>query len=179
MLLTVAVFAQPAPNFAKFTVTAVHDGDTFTATDSKGTSHRVRPIGYDAPEVRSNVILETQPYGRIAGDSLRKLIKGKTVLLDTTALKSGQSRDQYGRLLAEAYFSDTSSIALFMVKGGLAWAWEVKGRVFPKMNIILRDAHRNARNENYGLWLGYMDDKGRRKGPIAPWTHRKKFGLNP
>lgn len=178
LCLALCASAQPSPSFTPFTVTSVHDGDTFTATDANGNSYRVRPIGYDAPEVRSNVILETQPYGRISGDTLRKLIKGKTVLLDTTALKSGPNRDKYGRLLAEAYFSDSTSIALFMVKNGLAWSWEVKGRTFPKMNTIIRDAHRNARNEVYGLWAGYLDEKGRKKGPIAPWTHRKKYGLN-
>lgn len=178
LIFSVAMLAQPSPKFVKFTVKSVHDGDTFVVQDSAGNQHTVRPIGYDCPEVRSNIILETQPYGRIAGDTLRKLIKGKTVLLDTTALKNGVSRDQYGRLLAEAYFADSSSVALWMTVNGLAWAFETKGRVFPKMNTIIRDAHREARTAKRNLWQGYIDKGGKWHAAVAPWTHRKKFSIN-
>lgn len=177
-LLAIAVQAQPQPNLKAFTVKSVHDGDTFIAQDSAGNKYTVRPIGYDCPEVRSNWILETQPYGRVAGDTLRKLIKGKTVYLDTTALKGGITRDQYGRLLAEAYFSDSTSVALWMVKNGLAWSLETKSRVFPKMNTIIRDAHRKARQDKVNLWKGYIDEKLKWHSPDAPWTHRKRFSLN-
>ena len=170
-------FAQEGPNFIPFTVVSVHDGDTWVAKSDNGTQITFRPIGYDAPEVRSNIILETQPYGRIAGDTLRKLIKGKKILLDTTAISSKSQRDVYGRLLCEGYFADSSSIALFMVKNGFAWYSYTANRKFPKMNSILKDAHRTARTENTGLWAGYLDSKGKKRYAEAPWTWRKKYSI--
>lgn len=176
LMLPLVAFCQPSPNYIPFFVTSVHDGDTFTALSQDSVLYKVRPIGFDAPEIRSNIILETQPYGRESGDILRASIKGKWVLLDTTAIK-GQSRDIYGRLLAEVYFSDSSSLALAMVKGGLAWAVQVPNRKFPKTNTILKDAQREARKKVLGLWFGYLDEKGRKRYPVAPWTHRKRYGI--
>lgn len=181
MLLAATAFGQPQqPTYAKFKVSAVHDGDTFTGTfvaDTSKAKYTVRPVGYDCPEIRSNLILVSQPYGRIAGDTLRKLIKGKVILLDTTAIKAANHRDKYGRLLAEAYFSDSSSVALMMVTNGLAWAAQTADRRIPKMNYIIRNAHRLARDSGKGLWAGYYDDNGKKRYPEAPWTWRKKFGL--
>lgn len=174
---TFSANAQDGPNFIPFTVVSVHDGDTWVVQDDNGSKHTIRPIGYDAPEVRSNIILETQPYGRIAGDTLRKLIKGKKILLDTTALKLKSQRDIYGRLLAEAYFADSSSIALYMINNGLGWYSYSANRKFPKMNTILKDAHRTAREENKGLWVGYLDTKGKKRYAEAPWTWRKKYSI--
>jgi endonuclease YncB( thermonuclease family) len=173
----ITLTAQQGPTFTPFTVVSVHDGDTWVAKDESEKTVTIRPIGYDAPEVRSNIILETQPYGRIAGDSLRSMIKGKKILLDTTALKLKSQRDIYGRLLAEPYFADSSSISLYMIKRGLAWYSYTSNRRFPKMNTILKDAHRSAREENKGLWVGYLDTKGKKRYPEAPWTWRKKFSL--
>lgn len=173
-------WAQPTPKlplFSKWTVTAVHDGDTFVAKDKDGNKKTFRPIGYDAPEIRSNIILGSQPYGRIAGDTLRKLIKGKVVLLDTTAIK-GLREDKYGRTLCEAYFGDSSSVAFFMVSNGMAWAVDVSDRRIPKMNTIIRNAHRQARATSTGLWAGYVDKKGKHHKPESPWQWRKWFGVN-
>lgn len=174
---TSTLTAQEGPTFIPFTVVSVHDGDTWVVKDESGNQFTIRPVGYDAPEVRSNIILETQPYGRIAGDSLRSMIKGKKILLDTTALKLKSQRDIYGRLLAEAYFSDSSSIALYMISRGLAWYSFTSNRKFSKMNTILKDAHRAAREENKGLWVGYLDSKGKKRHAEAPWTWRKKYAL--
>ena len=179
-MLATSAFGQQQPQFVKFKVSAVHDGDTFYGKfmcDTCNTRVTIRPIGYDCPEIRSNLILVSQPYGRIAGDTLRKLIKGRVILLDTTAVKMDNHRDQYGRLLAEAYFSDSSSIALFMVNAGLAWSREASDRRIPKMNTIVRNAHKIARKEEIGLWAGYYDQKGKKRHPEAPWTWRKWFGL--
>lgn len=176
MLGFVPAFSQ-GPSFVKMTVASVHDGDTFVAKDSAGTKYTVRPIGFDCPEVRSNIILQTQPYGRIAGDTLRSLIKEQVVLLDTFALKMVNHRDQYGRLVAEVYFKDSSSVALFMVSSGLAWSVKTSDRTYPKMNTILKDAHREARAAKRGLWRGYVDEKLKIKQPISPWEWRKLKSL--
>lgn len=180
LLFSALAFGQQTPKFVKFKVSAVHDGDTFMGKfvgDTSTARITVRPIGYDCPEVRSNIILLSQPYGRMAGDTLRKLIKGKTILLDTTALKNGKTHDQWGRRLAEAYFADSSSVSLFMVSTGYAWAVEISKRRIPKMNTIIRNAHRMARLEKRGLWAGYYDDLGKFHSPKSPWEWKEDFGL--
>jgi endonuclease YncB( thermonuclease family) len=176
-IATTTTLVSQEPTFIEFTIESVHDGDTWVAKDAAGNKFTCRPIGYDAPEVRSNIILETQPYGRISGDTLRRLIKGKKILLDTTALTIKDHRDVYGRLLVEPYFADSSSIALFMIKNGYGWYAYTANRRFPKMNTILKDAHRTARADNIGLWAGYLDAKGKKRYAEAPWTWRKKYSL--
>lgn len=182
LLLASSVEAQKSrsqtPTYKKFKVRAVHDGDTFYGKFvGDTTEYSIRPIGYDAYEIRSDRILASQPYGRIAGDTLRKLIKGKVILLDTTAIK-GSKIDKYGRLLCEAYFPDSSSMAVFMVSSGLAWAVYVDNRRIPRMNTIIRNAHRKARSESIGAWAGYVDKKGKHHKPESPWRWRYWFGVN-
>lgn len=177
LLFAVTTFAQTGPDYKKFLIRSVHDGDSFVAESTDGKRYVCRILGIDAPEVRSNIILATQPYGRISGDTLRSLIKGKFILLDTTALKADSQRDKYGRLLVEPYFADSSSIALWMVQNGFAWQVDTKSRKFRKMNTILSAAHKEARDNNIGLWFGYLDEKAKKRSAIAPWTWRKKYSI--
>lgn len=178
VFLATTLTAQPQPVFVKFKVSSVHDGDTFTGKFvGDSVKYTIRPVGYDAPEVRSNIILASQPYGRISGDTLRSLIKGKVILVDTTALKGGFQTDQYNRLLAEAYFNDSSSVAMFMVSNGYAWATHTEKRRITRMNAILKEAQREARRANTGLWAGYYDLFGNKRSPVSPWSWRKRFGL--
>lgn len=78
-----------------FTVTLVIDGDTFDVTPnwqwSGVTGNRVRPTGYDAPE------LDT-PGGHAAKEKLSKLILGKQVELGTA------HKVDRGRLVCDVYF---------------------------------------------------------------------------
>jgi endonuclease YncB( thermonuclease family) len=73
MLLRAGVGAM-----ASFTVTAVVDGDTFDVTPgwtwNGNSGSRVRPTGYDAPEL-------DQPGGQAARRKLDALIRGKRVEL--------------------------------------------------------------------------------------------------
>ena len=61
-----------------FRVTVIIDGDTFEITPNwefnGQTGNRVRPTGYDAPEIGT-------PNSRIATEALGRLILGKDVVL--------------------------------------------------------------------------------------------------
>ncbi len=78
-----------------FTVTAIIDGDTFEVSPqwkwNGETGSRVRPTGYDAPELHAY-------GGQAAKDKLSRLILGKEVDL-RTAYKVDR-----GRLVCDVYF---------------------------------------------------------------------------
>lgn len=175
-----ALAALPMPLFAQFdrlvpaTVAAVYDGDGFRAIFQDGRTEPVRFVGVDAPEKRG-YSLKAQPYGNIAGDSLRAWCKGKAVLLDTLATK--ESRDVWGRLLAEPYFADTSSICLRIVEAGLAWKVAAKGRAHPKMSGILERAMKEARSANRGLWASYLTAEGKKARVYTPETWRRMYSI--
>jgi endonuclease YncB( thermonuclease family) len=82
---------------AGFTVTLVIDGDPFDVTPNwewnGQTGERVRPTGYDAPELHE--------YGaQIAKEKLARLILGKQV-----DLRNGHRVDR-GRLVCDVYFNE-------------------------------------------------------------------------
>lgn len=78
-----------------FTVTAIIDGDTFDVTPlwqwNGQTGSRVRPVGYDAPELNAY-------GGQAAKDKLSRLILGNQV-----DLRAGHKVD-HGRLVCEVFF---------------------------------------------------------------------------
>lgn len=80
----------------RFKVIAVIDGDTFDVTPNwqcnGSPGNRVRPIGYDAPELH-------EPGGLAAKQKLERLILGKMVSLGTA------HRIDRGRLVCEVYFN--------------------------------------------------------------------------
>lgn len=84
---------------AIFTVSSIIDGDTFTVTPSWQWSNqsgdRVRPTGYDAPEL-------SEFGGSNAKDELARLIMGRQVDL-RTAYKIDR-----GRLVCDVYFAGKS-----------------------------------------------------------------------
>jgi len=92
--------AQIAPErsniMAEFTVTSVIDGDTFDVSPdwkwNGQTGSRVRPTGYDAPELHA-------VGGQAAKDKLSGLILGKKVVLGTA-----HTIDR-GRLVCDVFFN--------------------------------------------------------------------------
>lgn len=78
-----------------FTVTAIIDGDTFDVTPqwqwNSQTGSRIRPAGYDAPELHTY-------GGQAAKDKLSRLILGQQVDLREP------HRVDRGRLVCEDYF---------------------------------------------------------------------------
>ncbi|WP_447602894.1 thermonuclease family protein [Nitrospira sp. Nam80] len=81
---------------ALFTVTQIIDGDTFEVNPDwkwqQQTGDRVRPTGYDAPEMNTLA-------GRMANDKLATLIIGKQVQLGPAY------KIDTGRLVCDVYFN--------------------------------------------------------------------------
>ena len=88
----------------QFTVISVVDGDTFDVTPewkwNGETGTRVRPAGYDAPELH-------EYGGQAAKDKLTKLIHGRQVELGP-AYKIDR-----GRLVCEVYLGNRNLAAYF------------------------------------------------------------------
>lgn len=87
-----------------FTVTSIIDGDTFEVSPqwrwNEVTGDRVRPAGYDAPEL--------QGYrGQAAREKLSRLICGKEVELRTAY------RIDHGRLVCEVFFQNINLAEYF------------------------------------------------------------------
>ncbi len=80
---------------AQFTVSSIIDGDTFEVSGgwkwNGETGTRVRPTGYDAPELHAH-------GGQTAKEELRRLILGKQVDLRMA------HRVDRGRLVCDVYF---------------------------------------------------------------------------
>jgi len=80
---------------SNFTVTSIIDGDTFEVSPqwkwNGQTGSRVRPTGYDAPELHAR-------EGQAAKEKLAKLIQGERIDLRTV------QRVDRGRLVCEVYF---------------------------------------------------------------------------
>lgn len=127
-------------------VTAVKDGDTIEML-VKGKKLRIRLFGIDSPE-------KGQPHATKAKEFTAGLCFGKTV----KAVQ--QSRDQYGRIVAEVVLPDGISLNTAIVSGGYAWHY----RQFSK-NPLLAEAEMQARKEKRGLWKDAH--------PVAPWDWRK------
>lgn len=89
---------------AEFKVTAVIDGDTFDVSPGwvwKGqTGNRVRPAGYDAPEITT-----------LAGPSAKSKLTG--LLLGQVVALGDAYRVDRGRLVCEVYLNGKNLTAYF------------------------------------------------------------------
>lgn len=134
------------PPLPLVSVAQVTDGDTLRLADGK----RVRLIGINAPEVASKD-RPAQPYAMAAKRRLQALIAaaGGQVIL----VPGAQSKDRYGRSLANAYTSDGENLEARLLQEGLAY------RVVIPPNDALRDCHahaeQGARSAQVGLWEGF------------------------
>lgn len=128
-------------------VTAVKDGDTIEML-ANGKKIRIRLFGIDSPE-------RGQPFGTKAKEYTAAQCFGKVV----KAVR--QSRDRYGRIVAEVYLPGDVSLNAAIVKAGFAWHY----KKFSK-SPLLAAAETTARKERLGLWKD--------KHPVAPWEWRKR-----
>jgi len=122
-------------------VERVFDGDTFRAKSGE----RVRLLGINAPEV----IHETKPgqvFGKRSGALLRRLIQGRIVRLKTDR----ETRDIYGRLLAQVYLRDGTWINREMVRQGMAHVYTFTPNI--RWASALAAAEKQARKKRLGIW---------------------------
>ena len=147
-LLLILLFLISGVAVADITGTAdVIDGDTIDISDV-----RIRLNGIDTPEIeqtcRTNGLI--WHCGVEATKAMRHLTKDKTV----TCI--GNTKDQYGRLIANCFVGDLNLNAV-MVEVGLALAY----RYYSLEYIEQEDF---ARQTKQGLWSGEF---------VAPWDWRK------
>jgi endonuclease YncB( thermonuclease family) len=122
--------AQPAERLG--TVVAVHDGDTLTLRTAAA-RERVRLAQIDAPE-------QGQPWGRRAGQALRRLADGRSARLVVV------DRDDYGRAVGDLYVGELF-VNEALVREGHAWAYP---RYVRSPSIVA--AEDEARRAGRGLW---------------------------
>ena len=171
LLLPVLASAQTELNFhglVPFTVTSVFDGDGFKGQYLTGKKDEIRLLDLDTPEKRGFSSI-AQAYGNEAGDSLRAMIKGRLIYLDTLTMKGENQRDQFGRLLVIAYLEDATNINYEIVARGWGWAQRQSHTRLPKFNDVLKNAQREARVAKRGFWAG--------KKPYRPELHRKRYNI--
>lgn len=135
---------SPLPDEPRFTrearecvLTRIIDGDSIECSPLGP----VRLIGTDSPEA------DQPPFGTAATAGLASLVpSGATLRLELDA----EERDQYGRVLAYAWY-DARMINWLMVRHG----WSVSYRYPPNVRYaaVLDSAEAAARREARGLWL--------------------------
>ncbi|NIQ02092.1 MAG: hypothetical protein GWN10_15970 [Nitrospinaceae bacterium] len=130
------------------TVTAVHDGDTFTLK-SGSSFYKIRLAEVDAPELG-------QTFGRQAREFTRHRVLGKRVRVNVALT------DRYGRRIGEVIVEDGRVLNEELVHAGLAWYY----RVNPVKNPRLQKLEREAFAHRLGLWL--VDP------PLPPWEFRRE-----
>lgn len=143
IFLPFSVVAQNA------TVFAVHDGDSYKIRmDSSNKKVWVRLWGVDCPEVVSNLIYESQPYGKFVGDTVRTMLKGKRIQVDSI------STDIFNRPIVKVQIKiDTSVVDLTELLLFNGWAWpfnnsNIDQTTFSNLLTIQKEALADKR----GLW---------------------------
>ena len=132
-----------------YLVTKVIDGDTI-AVDINGEEKRVRYIGIDTPETGKSSRL-AECYGKEATERNRELVENKKVRLE----KDISETDKYGRLLRYVYVED-EFINKKLVEDGFADTATYPPDV--KYVEVFKDAKRQAKDANKGLWGGCFGD---------------------
>lgn len=127
-------------------VVGIMDGDTVKLLIADTTLVSVRLANIDCPERK-------QPFSARAAAFTSQAVFGKNVLLRI------QSKDRYGRYVANVIYNDSLSLSHELVKNGLAWHY-IK---FSK-DKSLRQLENKARRDRLGLWQD--------SDPIAPWAWR-------
>lgn len=126
-------------------VYAVHDGDSYKIEyldDSLKTDIYIRLQYVDCPEVRSNRIRSDQAGGRMVADSMRSLLKGKIVTVDTVY------RDIYNRPVSKVYL-DSTDISEYVLSKGYGWyVNDGTKNIDPKYKKV----YLKARRQKIGIW---------------------------
>ncbi|MBY0589082.1 thermonuclease family protein [bacterium] len=130
-------------------VSFVKDGDSLVLRVGNE-EKEVRLWGIDSPEGNTR-----QPFAEDARAYARQLAHRKNITLAV------HDRDQYGRLVGEAFLPDQSSLNEQMIRAG--WAWHFRRHAAEKTSFAR--AEEDARQEGRGLWQD--------ANPIPPWDWRR------
>lgn len=136
-------------NSYKARVEWIHDGDTVTVADEKGTKHKLRMYAIDAPEL-------AQRGGKESMKNLIKILpKNQWVKVDV------ENIDRYQREVSTVYFGDIN-INRKQIETGHAWHYTKYDK---KFTDDYSQTEKQARREKLGLW---RDAK-----PQPPWEWRQ------
>ncbi len=133
------------------TVISVGDGDTLRVEDG-GKKLTIRVACIDAPEMAQS------PHGQQAREALQALLPvGSTVTL------KAQTKDRYGRTVAEVFTADGRSAGLTLVQQGNAFAYRQYLKQCDEWAYL--DREKLAERYRLGIW--------KRAGGIQrPWDFR-------
>ena len=148
-------------------VVGVHDGDTITIERDNGTPggtrEKIRLFGVDTPEMQVPGKWETQPYGRVAANFVRDMLKGKERV---SIFEMGES---YGRIVGAVIQLDNGvTVQEQLVSEGLAWVDPRYCKDSIKECKNWKDLQEKAKKKRKGLWKD--------KNPVAPWDWRRGGG---
>jgi len=122
-------------------VASISDGDTFKTTKGE----RVRLLGINTPEV-AHQASPAQPMGNTASKALSNLIAGTTVRLAFDE----QSKDDYGRTLAQVYLQDGTWVNGEMIRSGMAHVYTFTPNL--RWATQLTQLESSARQAHLGIW---------------------------
>ena len=137
------------PSLWRGKVVGVVDGDTIDVMH-EGRAERIRIASIDAPE-------KGQPFGTAAKRCASDLCFGT----DVTVI--AQSKDRYGRTVADVILTDGTSLGRELVRLGMAWLYTKYSD-----DKTLAELQRLASEKRIGLWA--------EAGPVPPWQWRKSKG---
>jgi micrococcal nuclease len=138
------VARRPLPACEWAEVTHVVDGDTIHV-DLDGVDERVRYIGIDAPEERTDA--GPEPFAAEATAANASLVGDERVCLE----RDVSERDRYGRLLRYTWLEDGRMVNEALVAAGLAEAIEYRPDTKYE-STILEPAEAEARAAHRGMW---------------------------
>jgi endonuclease YncB( thermonuclease family) len=128
-------------------VVKVIDGDSIVLLKNKR-QYEIRLVNVDCPEYK-------QAYGNQARHFTANLVFGKIVRAEY------ESKDKYGRLLAEVFLPDGRSLNRDLVRNGYAWKYDRYSN-----DSTLEELEQQARKNKIGLWKD--------PDPTPPWEFRRK-----
>jgi len=122
-------------------VASISDGDTFKTTKGE----RIRLLGINTPEVAHRAS-PAQRMGNTASKALSNMIAGRTVRLAFDE----QSKDDYGRTLAQVYLGDGTWVNGEMLRAGMAHAYTFTPNVRWAAQLV--QLEKPARQARRGIW---------------------------
>ncbi|WP_374950192.1 thermonuclease family protein [Mucilaginibacter sp.] len=134
-------------NETLYKVVKVKDGDTIELLSPDNQNITVRLAEVDAPE-------KSQAFGQAAKQFTANLCFGKMVKL------IGNTKDRYGRTVAQIELQDGTNVNYEIVKQGFAWQYLAYSH-----NMELAGLEQHARENKLGLWQDV--------NPTPPWNFRR------
>jgi len=125
------------------------------------TTYRIRLYGIDAPERPSLYVTKRQPGSYEAAESLRKLVRGKSLRIIPIYT------DMFDREVSRVYVGDTLDVSEYLIQNGHAW-FRAEANMNPKEVVRLKELQAIAKRNKLGLW-------GQSGTKSNPATWRKKY----